>query len=301
MPRLLVTGINGQVGFELLRALAPLGEVIGLSRRDADLTDPEALRRCLDEARPDVIVNPAAWTAVDKAESEVESAFATNAEVPKHLAAEAVKHSALLVHYSTDYVFDGSLDRPYREDDSVHPLSVYGGSKWQGEEAVRISQARHLILRTSWVYGAYGANFIKTVLRLAGERESLSMVADQVGAPTSAALIADVTAQMVARYLREPEAFTDGTYHLAAAGETSWHGLARFVVQTARELGWPLRLDPDAVLPIPASAYPLPAARPANSRLDTGRLRNDFGLVMPPWQDGVRQMLTLLAASRRTV
>ncbi|WP_028535928.1 dTDP-4-dehydrorhamnose reductase [Paludibacterium yongneupense] len=301
MPRLMVTGANGQVGFELARALAPLGDVVSLTRRDCELTDEVALRRCLDEVRPDVIVNPAAWTAVDRAESDPATTFMVNAELPARLAEEASRRGVLLVHYSTDYVFDGSLDRPYREDDPTHPLSVYGLSKCKGEEAVRASEARHLILRTSWVYGTHGANFVKTVLRLAAERESLSMVADQIGAPTSSALIADATAHMVAHYLREPGRFAGGTYHLTAAGETSWHGLARFVVQTALELGWPLSLSPDAILPIPASGYPLPAARPANSRLDTSRVRYDFGLTLPPWQDGVRQMLISMDALRRTV
>lgn len=299
MARLLLTGVDGQVGFELLRSLAPLGEVIAVSRRECDLRDTAAIMRCVDAARPDVIINPAAWTAVDKAEAEAAAAFAVNCDAPAALATAASRHGALLVQFSTDYVFDGSLDRPYREEDACRPLSVYGTSKWEGEQAVRASGARHLILRTSWVYGAHGANFLKTVLRLAAERDSLSMVADQIGAPTSAALIADVTAQILGQHLRREEGIASGTYHLSARGETSWHGFACEIVRLAALLGWPLRIAADAVLPIPATAYPLPAPRPANSRLDTGHLRQDFGLCLPAWQDGVRHVMSLLAASRR--
>ncbi len=230
-----------------------------------------------------MIVNPAAYTAVDKAETDQAAAQAINGSAPGVLAEEAAKLNALLVHYSTDYVFAGDdQSEPYAEDAATAPRSVYGQTKLAGEAAIRAAHARHLILRTSWVYGAHGANFLKTALRLVQERDALKIVADQIGAPTAASLIADVTAQLVAQYLHaeEPAAYPYGTYHLAAAGETSWHGYARHVAEMAQQAGVTLKATPERIEAIPTSAYPLPAPRPANSRLDTTRLRETFGLTL---------------------
>ncbi|OHX17489.1 dTDP-4-dehydrorhamnose reductase [Chromobacterium amazonense] len=300
MTRILITGKNGQVGHELMRALAPLGELVALDREGMDLTKANAVPVLLDELRPDIIVNPAAYTAVDKAESEPELAHAINAVAPGILARWAEQHGALLVHYSTDYVFNGSGTAPWREDDAADPQSVYGLSKWQGEQAVRAATPRHLILRTSWVFGAHGTNFLKTMLRLAGERSELKIVADQIGAPTSAALIADTTALMIQRYLADGEHSPFGTYHLAAAGETSWHGYAQYLIGQAGKLGFPLTLTADAVYGIPTEAYPLPAKRPANSRLDCGKLQRGFGINLQTWQYGVDMALATLWQQRQT-
>lgn len=290
---ILLTGKNGQVGFELQRALAPLGPLVALDRQQCDLGDPAALRRLVVDLQPRVIVNPAAYTAVDKAESEHELAQAINGTAPGVLGEVAAAVGALVVHYSTDYVFDGRATRPYTEADQAAPQSVYGRTKLAGEQALQASGARHLILRTSWVFGAHGGNFAKTMLRLAAERESLKVVADQYGAPTSAALIADVTAQIVGQYLHddEPEDFPLGLYHLAAGGETTWYDYARTVIAAARTAGRPLALEAEALLPISTQDYPLPAPRPANSRLDCSRLQQTFGLRLPPWQQGLAHVL----------
>lgn len=290
--RILLLGRNGQVGWELQRALAPLGAVVALDRHGdgglcGDLSRPAALADSVRALAPEVIVNAAAYTAVDKAESERELAWRINAEAVGALAQEAARANALLLHYSTDYVFDGSGTRPWREDDATGPLSAYGASKLAGEDAVRDSGCRHLILRTSWVYAARGANFAKTMLRLAAERERLTVVADQAGAPTGAELIADVSAHALRATLADPALC--GSYHLAAAGETSWHTYAGFVVDEARRLGASLKVA--EIAPIPTADYPTPAARPLNSRLDTSRLRTRFGLHLPDWQDGVARML----------
>jgi dTDP-4-dehydrorhamnose reductase len=300
MTRILITGKNGQVGHELQRALAPLGELVALDREGMDLAKADAIPTLLDTLRPDIIVNPAAYTAVDKAESEPELSHAINAVAPGILARWAEQYGALLVHYSTDYVFNGSGTAPWREDDPADPQSVYGLSKWQGEQAVREATERHLILRTSWVFGAHGANFLKTMLRLAGERTELKVVADQIGAPTSAALIADTTAQMIQRYLADGERSPFGTYHLAAAGETSWHGYAQYLIGQAGKLGFPLSLTPNTVHGIPTEAYPLPAKRPANSRLNCNKLQRDFGITLPAWQHGVDTALASLRQHRQT-
>jgi dTDP-4-dehydrorhamnose reductase len=295
--RFMLTGATGQLGFELQRALSPLGEVVALDRTQCDLADAQSIAAAVARYAPQVIVNAAAWTAVDLAESEPGKAMAVNAEAPALLARAAQACGALLVHYSSDYVFDGKKAEPYSEEDSPAPLSVYGHSKLAGERAVASQCDRYLIFRTSWVYGAYGANFMKTVLRLASSRDSLRMVADQFGAPTGAALISDVTAQVLARYLHacSPGAFPFGLYHLSAAGETSWHQYARFVLAQAAVLQMPLTLGESDVEPIPAEAYPLPAERPQNSRLDTAKLQQTFGLVLPPWQAGVSHAMRLLA------
>ena len=292
----LLLGKNGQVGWELQRSLAPLGPVVALDRdskqRDGvcgDLNDMNGLRETVLQLRPAVIVNAAAHTAVDKAESEPDLARALNAAAPGVLAEAAQAVGALLVHYSTDYVFDGSGSTPWNEDSDTGPLSVYGHTKLEGEHLIVAAGARHLIFRTSWVYAARGGNFAKTMLRLAQERERLTVIDDQFGAPTGAELIADVTAHAIRQALRDEASC--GTYHLAAAGETTWNGYARFVLETARALKPDLAIKARDVAPVPTSAFPTPARRPLNSRLDTKHLCETFGLTMPDWQHGVRRML----------
>ena len=295
--RILLLGKNGQVGWELQRALAPLGDVVALDRRTtpaADLSDPDSLAAIVRDVEPDAIVNAAAHTAVDKAEGEAALARAVNTTAPAVLAREAAALGAWLVHYSTDYVFDGSGTAPWTESAPVAPLSVYGQTKADGEAAIRLSGCRHLVFRTSWVYAARGGNFAKTMLRLARERDRLTVVADQFGAPTGADLIADVTAHALRTAVSRPE--VSGTYHLVAAGETSWHGYARHVIEHARAAGQDLRVAAAAIEPGPTSAFPTPARRPANSRLDTTRLRNTFGLTLPSWQSGVDRLLAEVLA-----
>ena len=292
LMKILLTGKNGQVGFELQRALAPLGEVVAVDLDECDLSNADAIRRLVAEVRPQVIVNPAAYTAVDKAESEPGLAQAINAAAPGILGEEAARLGALVIHYSTDYVFDGTCQGAYTESDEPNPQSVYGQTKLAGERALQASGADYLIFRTSWVFGAQGGNFAKTMLRLAAEREGLKIVADQFGAPTSAALLADVTAQVLGRYRREGRVgFPFGLYHLVAAGCTTWHEYAQTVVRAALAAGKPLKLTAEDVLPIATSEYPLPAPRPANSRLDTRRLRETFGLELPDWQRGLSHVL----------
>lgn len=291
--RVLLLGANGQVGWELQRSLAPLGELIALDRKAlgaADFAQPDSLAALVDRVAPDVIVNAAAHTAVDKAESEPELASALNAAAPGVLARAAAARGALLVHYSTDYVFDGSGTHARTEDAPTGPLGVYGQTKLAGEQAIRESGARHLILRTSWVYGARGQNFPKTMLRLAQEREALRVIDDQVGAPTGADLLADVTAHALRAVQAQPT--LAGTYHLVASGETSWHGLARFAIDTARTLRPDLPWKVSRIDAIPTTEYPTPARRPLNSRLDTTRLQTAFALRLPSWEAGVRRMLT---------
>lgn len=292
--KILLFGANGQVGWELQRSLAPLGELICLDRTGdgalcGDLRDTEGVVRTVRTVRPDAIVNAAAYTAVDKAESEPELAAQVNALAPGAVAAAASEVGAWMVHYSTDYVFDGSGTRPWREDDDTGPLSVYGRTKLAGEQAIAGANPRHLILRTSWVYAARGGNFAKTMLRLARERERLTVIDDQYGAPTGADLLADVSAHALRTVLAGGGA--TGTYHVAAAGETSWNGYARFVVGKAQQAGENIKVGPGEVDPVPTSAFPTPARRPNNSRLDTNRFRSSFGLVLPPWQQGVARML----------
>ena len=292
--KLLLLGQNGQVGWELQRALAPLGDVIGCDfdspgDRRADFTQPDSLTALVQRVQPDVIVNAAAHTAVDKAQSEPDLVQAINATAPGVLAREAAARGAWLVHYSTDYVFDGSGDQPRVEDAPTGPLSVYGLTKLDGERAIRASGCRHLILRTSWVYAARGGNFARTMLRLAAERDELKVIDDQIGAPTGADLLADVTAHALRMLKSHPD--LAGTYHCVAAGQTSWHGYARFVIEWARANGHPVQVAPDAVRPTPTSSYPTPAQRPLNSRLDTTRLQSAFDLQLPHWQAGVERML----------
>jgi len=286
--RILLTGANGQLGHELRRWLAPLGSLVACTRADCDLERPDQLREVIRRVAPAIIVNPAAYTAVDRAESEPARAAAVNRDAVVVLAEEAKRIGATIIHYSTDYVFDGSKAGWYGEDDAPAPLGVYGRTKWEGEAALRASGVPHLILRTSWVVGTHGANFARTMLRLATTNETLRVVADQVGAPTSTPLIAEVTAVLVRRLAAEgADRFPFGTYHLTAAGETSWHGYARFVFAEAG-------LDPARVHPITTAEYPTPARRPANSRLDTTRLRSTFRIALPAWSEGVREVVRAL-------
>lgn len=289
--KILLFGKGGQVGWELQRSLAPLGELVALDFDSTDFcgdfTHPEALAETVRAVRPDVIVNAAAHTAVDKAESEPELARTINATAPGVLAREATTLGAWLVHYSTDYVFDGSGSQPWKETDTPAPLNVYGHTKLEGERLIAQHCAQHLILRTSWVYAARGGNFAKTMLRLAKERDRLTVINDQFGAPTGAELLADVTAHALRHLLQRP---TDaGLYHLAASGETTWHGYAQEVLAIARAAG--VALKAETANAVPTSAFATPARRPHNSRLSTQKIQQTFGLKLPPWQQGVTRML----------
>lgn len=300
--KILLFGKNGQVGWELQRSLAPLGELVALDSQDtylpADFLDPDRLAETVRQVRPDVIVNAAAYTAVDRAESEREAAHRVNALAPGVLAQAAQACGAWIVHYSTDYVFDGSGATPWRETDPTGPLNVYGATKREGEQRVMQACARYLVLRTSWVYAARGGNFARTMLRLAQERDRLSVVDDQCGAPTGASLLADVTAHALRTALERPA--LAGLYHVASGGETTWHGYARHVLAFAQAQGMALRATPDRVDPVPSSAYPAPARRPANSRLDTRAFAAAFGLTLPEWRTGVDRMLAeILPAPQR--
>jgi dTDP-4-dehydrorhamnose reductase len=292
--KILLFGKNGQVGWELQRSLAPLGEVVALDRNSSglcgDLTNPRGLGATVQAIRPDVIVNAAAYTAVDKAESEPELARTVNTLAPQVLAREAAELGALLVHYSTDYVFDGGGTRPWTEDDVPAPLSVYGWTKLEGEQLIQSAGARHLIFRTSWVYAARGGNFAKTMLRLAQERERLTVINDQFGAPTGADLLADVTAHAIRQLLHSQQG--TGLYHLAASGETSWHGYAKYVLAQVARVQTAIKIVAKNVDAIPTSAYSTPAKRPLNSRMETCKLQTTFGLSLPQWQQGVDRMLS---------
>lgn len=290
--KIVLLGKDGQVGWELQRSLAPLGDVIALGRAEADLEHSEELTAKLRALNPQVIVNAAAYTAVDKAESDQRSARAINAEAPEKLAAVASELGAWLIHYSTDYVFDGAKSGPYGETDDTGPLSVYGSTKLGGEIAIAASGCRHLIFRTSWVFAPRGGNFVRTMLKLASERERLSVVNDQFGAPTSAELIADVTALCLYRVLQaDSGSALSGVYHLVAAGRTTWFDFAKFVLKEAEDLGVKLKVASEAVTPIPTSDYPTPARRPLNSSLSTAKLRSTFAMTLPDWQVHARRMI----------
>lgn len=296
----LVFGGNGQVGTELRRALAPLGGLVfttrsglldGVECEAADFDRPRSLDAVLARVRPDLVINAAAYTAVDAAETDVEPAWRANCEAPAQIAAWCARHDVPLVHYSTDYVFDGNGNRPWREDDATAPLGVYGQSKRAGEEAIIASGAPHLIFRTAWVYASHGRNFLRTMLRLGAEREQLGVVADQVGTPTPAALIADVTVQVL-----QSDALQSGIWHLTASGQTSWHGFAEEIFRQAQAAGLLARIP--AVSAISSGQYPTPARRPAWSCLDNGRLQRDFGIELPEWQDGLRRVIAELAGKQ---
>lgn len=293
--KILLLGKNGQVGWELQRALAPVGEVVALDfdspgHLRADFSQPESLAATVRAVAPQIIVNAAAHTAVDKAESEPDLARAINATAPGVLAREAAASGAWLMHYSTDYVFNGQGDQPWKEIDATGPLSVYGHTKLEGENLIRQSGCQHLIFRTSWVYAARGGNFAKTMLRLAKERDRLTVIDDQVGAPTGADLLADLTAHALRTALQRPQ--VSGTYHAVASGHTHWHGYAQHVIEFARAAGQPIKVAADQITAVPTSAFPTPAKRPANSRMDTRKLRDTFGVHLPTWQFGVERMLT---------
>ncbi|SOZ98499.1 dTDP-4-dehydrorhamnose reductase subunit, NAD(P)-binding, of dTDP-L-rhamnose synthase [Cupriavidus taiwanensis] len=291
-PRILLIGANGQLGFELTRSLALHGTVVAVDRRQCDLTDADRVRGAVRAARPDIIVNAAAYTAVDLAEREIDLANAVNVVAPGILAEEAAHLGALVVHYSTDYVFDGEKAGAYVETDAPNPLSAYGKSKLGGERMVQAATANHLIFRTSWVYGLHGGNFLKSIVRAATTRESLSVVSDQWGAPTPASLVADVTAVAVGRYLNRAEQdFIPGIYHLAALGETNWCDYAKLIVRYLTDNGVPLSLGADDIRAITAEEYGSPAPRPANSRLDTSKLRDGFGIAIPEWHRDVERTL----------
>lgn len=294
--RMLLTGKNGQVGFELQRALTPLGDVHAVDSNDCDLADPRALRALIQRIQPHVIINPAAYTAVDKAEEQSDLAMAVNGHAPGIMGEEAAKLGATVFHYSTDYVFDGHKAEPYVEGDAPAPLGAYGQSKLAGEVALQQATDRHLILRTSWVVGAHGNNFAKTVLRLAAEREHLSIVNDQHGAPTSAAFLAEITAHLIGQLQQgSAKPFPFGLYHLCASGDTTWFDYARFVLdhaestENATKLG--LKIKASDVTAIPSSQYPTRARRPSNSRLNTEKFRQTFGLPLPSWQEGLKPIL----------
>jgi len=290
--KILLTGINGQVGHALKTRLSTIGELVALDRSQLDLSNPDAIQSAVQAINPDLIVNPAAYTAVDLAESQPAQAHAVNAIAPGIFAEEAAKINALLIHYSTDYVFDGLKDSPYLEDDLTKPVSVYGKTKLAGEEAIRAVSLPHLILRTSWVYGSYGKNFLRTILRLASEREGLKIVADQIGAPTSADAIADATLAI----LRDFKSGQSGTYHLTNAGETSWYGFARAIVDIYEEMhaakGWPaLKSYSSNIMPITTLEYPTPATRPANSRLNCSKLKDDFNIGLVDWRQALLDVM----------
>jgi dTDP-4-dehydrorhamnose reductase len=291
--KILLFGKSGQVGWELQRSLAPLGEVIALDSGSqelcGDFTNLQGLAQTVRSVAPDIIVNAAAHTAVDKAESEPELVRTINALAAGVLAQEAKRINAWLIHYSTDYVFEGHGDKPWLETDATAPLNVYGATKLEGEQLIQQSGCKHLIFRTSWVYGARGGNFAKTMLRVAQEREKMNVINDQIGAPTGADLLADITAHAIRTAQHQPE--LSGLYNVVAAGATSWHGYASLVIEYARRAGIPLKVAPDAIKPVPTSAFPTAAKRPLNSRLDTSKLQHAFNLHLPQWQAGVERML----------
>jgi dTDP-4-dehydrorhamnose reductase len=298
---ILLLGGQGQVGWELQRRLASLGDVVAPGREprnglSGDLENLDELRRTVQRLKPQIIANAAAYTDVDRAEAEPDRAERVNAEAPAVLGVEAARLGAWLLHYSTDYVFDGSGTTPWTEDDKPAPLNVYGATKWRGEQAIRSTGCRHLILRTQWVYASRGKNFLRKMLGLAAERDTLQVVDDQHGAPTGAELIADVTAHAL-RLAMAPDG-PSGTYHLAARGETTWYAYARFVIEEARRAGWPIRVTDAAIVPTNTNSFPTPATRPRNSRLDVAWLERTFGLRLPDWQTGAARAVAECAAAR---
>lgn len=295
MKRILITGKNGQVGWELQRSLASFGQIVAMDSNDMDLADSDSIHRTIRNIRPDIIINPAAYTAVDKAESEPELANAVNGVAPGILADEAQKLGAVMIHYSTDYVFDGSKPAPYTENDVPNPQSVYGRTKLAGEQAVRMSGCKHIILRTSWVYGVHGGNFVKTILRLAKDRSELRIVADQFGAPTWARDLAQATASALTHWQKiDLDMNLGGLYHLTAAGRTNWHQYAEEIVLMARKYDSSLAAKPLDIRAITTQEYPLPATRPVNSVLANDKIRETFGIMLPAWQHSLAKCVRLL-------
>ena len=298
--KILLFGKNGQVGWELQRSLSSVGELVALDTDDqmpcGDFTRLEDIIQTIHSVSPDIIVNAAAYTAVDKAESESALAHTINTQAPKILAQESLKIGAWLVHYSTDYVFDGNGTKPWKETDPTAPINIYGSTKLEGEKAVINSGCKHLIFRTSWVYSAHGKNFIKTIIHLAQSRDYLSIIDDQIGAPTGAELLADVTTHSIYTALRQPH--VSGLYHLAAKGETSWYGYANFVLDKARQSGIKLQVQAENIQPVTTDAFPQTARRPRNSRLNTRKIEHTFDLTLPLWQTGVTRMLTEIFEKR---
>jgi dTDP-4-dehydrorhamnose reductase len=284
--RVLVLGSTGQLGVELLKALSPVADVFALSRRDVDLTDADVLRTAVRRVHPRFIVNAAAYTAVDRAESEPAIAHAVNADAPRILAEESLALNAWLIHYSTDYVFDGSGNTPWKESDAPHPLSVYGRTKLEGEMAIAATGCRHLIFRTSWVYAAHGSNFLRTMLRLGGQRPRLTIVDDQIGAPTTAGELARGTRHVLNNLELAEAPPESGVYHMTCGGSTSWFGFAQAIFASHGD-----QLPTPELVPIPSAQYPTPATRPHNSRLDCDKLMRAIGLRLSPWQDALAQVV----------
>jgi len=288
--KILLTGKNGQVGFELNKKLSILGEVIATDRNNLDLADPDKIRFYVDQVKPDIIINPAAFTAVDKAESEPELAYQINVIAPQVLAEKAAELNIPLVHFSTDYVFDGLKKEPYVEADQINPQSVYGKTKYEGEEKVR-AHSKHIILRTSWVFGSHGNNFLKTILRLICHKESLNIVADQRGSPASSSMLADVTFKIIDTALNNKNFNNYGTYHVTNAGETNWYQYADLIANEVIKLNLKIKCKPDHIHPILTSEYPTAALRPLNSRLNTDKLKKTFMLELPHWKSEVKKVL----------
>ncbi len=293
--RVLLSGANGQVGSALLHSLSEKNEIFAFDRTTLDLTNREQIRQCIREIKPDIIINAAAYTAVDQAEKEPDLAFVINGIAPGIFAKEAALIGAVLIHYSTDYIFDGSGVQPWREEDKAAPLNIYGKSKLAGEQAIKATEAAHIILRTSWVYGERGNNFVKTILQLAAEKEALNIIDDQIGAPTSAKFIADTTAQILNQITDSSIVLKSGTYHLCCNGETSWHGFASEIVRLAKQNNTSLVVK--EIHPIPSNAYPTPAERPKNSRMNCTRLNKVFGLQQESWQAALENTLPLITIS----
>ncbi len=291
--KILLTGKDGQVGFALHKKLASLGEVIATNRDILDLSDPDVVRCFVDKTQPDIIINPAAYTKVDAAQNEPELAFQINAAAPKILAEKASELDIPIIHFSTDYVFDGLKNEPYLETDKVNPQSVYGQTKWQGEEAVR-NHKKHIILRTSWVFSSHGQNFLKTILKLIQEKTSLNVVSDQVGTPTSSEAIADVTYKIVKTIFNDPNFKDFGTYHMTLEDETNWYRYACFIADEAKRLGLQTLMTSKDIKPISSDAYPTLAKRPINSRLDTTKIKKTFMLELPHWEEEVKRILKAL-------
>ena len=288
--KILLTGKNGQVGFELKNKLSVLGEVIATDREELDLANPDAIRAFIDQTKPDIIINPAAYTAVDKAESEPDLAYKINVTAPEVLAEKAAELDIPLVHFSTDYVFDGLKKEAYVETDTTNPQSVYGKTKHDGEEKVR-THGKHIILRTSWVFGSHGNNFLKTILRLILDKESLNIVSDQWGSPASASILSDVTFKIVDTILKNKNFNDYGTYHVTNDGETNWHAYASLISSEAMKLHLKVKCKPDQIHPILTSEYPTAAKRPFNSRLNTDKLKKTFMLELPHWESEVKKVL----------